>query len=47
MSQDAEICLKALALFHGLQNSYQARFKAGCFFRKNRDKKMTTTVRVR
>jgi hypothetical protein len=46
MSQDAEMFLKALALYHGLPNSHQVRLTAECFFCKNRDKKMTTTDRV-
>jgi hypothetical protein len=46
MSQDAQMFWKALALYHGLQVSYQVIFTAECFFSKNRDKKMTTTVRV-
>jgi hypothetical protein len=39
MSQDAQICLKALAPFHGLQNSYQALFTAECFSAKTVTKK--------
>jgi hypothetical protein len=45
MSQDTQMFLKALALYHGLPNIYQARFTAE-YQRKNRDKKMTTTDRV-
>jgi hypothetical protein len=39
MSQDAEMFLKALALYHGLQVSYQAIFTAECFFAKTVTKK--------
>jgi hypothetical protein len=39
MSQDAEMFLKALAPDHGLMNSYQALFGAGCFSAKTVTKK--------
>jgi hypothetical protein len=39
MSQDAEMFLKALAPYHGLTNSYQVKFLAGCFFAKTVTKK--------
>jgi hypothetical protein len=39
MSQDAENCLKALAPYHGLTNSYQALFTAECSSAKTVTKK--------
>jgi hypothetical protein len=39
MSQDAENYLKALALYHGLQVSYQVIFTAECFLAKTVTKK--------
>jgi hypothetical protein len=39
MSQDAESWLKALALYHGLQVSYQVIFGAECFSAKTVTKK--------
>jgi hypothetical protein len=39
MSQDAEMFLKAPALYHGLLSSYQALFMAGCSSAKTVTKK--------